>query len=109
MGGSPYGSLSAFLAQALKGDADAAVAQVTPLLDQSARWVEYLAWYLADGYALIGRRDDALRWLRQAIELGFINYPLLATRDPFLESLHDDAEFKELMQQVHRRWQAFDA
>jgi TolB-like protein len=109
LGGSPYGSLSAFFARALEGHADAALAHVTPLLEQSARWVEYLAWILADGCALIGHRDEALRWLRQAIELGFINYPLLATRDPFLESLRDDAEFKELKQQVHRRWQAFDA
>ena len=69
------------------------------MLEQSARWVEYLAWYLAGGYALIGRRDDALRWLRQAIELGFINYPLLATHDPFLESLRGDAEYEALMQQ----------
>jgi hypothetical protein len=85
------------------------VNHVTPLLEQSARWVEYLAWYLADGYALIGHRDEALRWLRQAIELGLINYQFLATRDPFLESRRGDAEYQALMQQVHRRWQAFDA
>jgi len=109
LGGSPYGSLSAFLARALQGDANSAVGHVTPLLEQSARWVEYLAWYLADGYALIGHRDEALRWLRQAIELGFINYPLLATRDPFLESLRGDPDYEALMQRVKQRWQAFDA
>jgi serine/threonine protein kinase len=109
LGGSTYGALSAFFARALQGDADAAVSHVTPLLEQSARWVEYLAWILADGYALIGRRDDAIRWLRQAIECGFINYPLLATHDPFLAPLRGDADFEALMQQVHRRWQAFDA
>jgi TolB-like protein len=109
LGGSTYGALSAFFARALQGDADAAVGHVTPLLEQSARWVEYLAWILADGYALIGRRDEALRWLRQAIECGFINHPFLAIRDPFLAPLRGDAEFEALMQQVHRRWQAFNA
>jgi hypothetical protein len=64
---------------------------------------------LGCGYALIGRRDDALRWLRQAIDLGFINYPFLATRAPFLESLIGDAEYEALMQQVKRRWLAFTA
>jgi hypothetical protein len=70
--------------------------------------VEYLALFLAGGYALIGRRDDALRWLKEAVRLGFINYPFF-TRAPFLESLRGDAEFQALMQQVERRWRAFEA
>jgi eukaryotic-like serine/threonine-protein kinase len=107
LGNLPYGSLSAFLARALQGDADAAVRHVTPLLEQSARWVEYLAWMLADGYALLGRRDDSLRWLRRAVHQGFINYPMLSTLDPLLESMRGDAEYQGLMQQVQSRWQAF--
>jgi serine/threonine protein kinase len=107
LGHSPYGSLSAFYARALQGDA-AGARHVTPLLEQSARWVEYMALFLAECYALIGRRDDALRWLQRAMQQGFINHPFLA-RDPFLESLRGDAEYEALMQQVQRRWQAFDA
>ncbi|HET9363231.1 MAG TPA: hypothetical protein VFO58_25960, partial [Vicinamibacterales bacterium] len=106
LGESPYGSISAFMARALQGDANAASRHVTPLVEQSARWVEYLALFLADGYALIGRRDDALRWLKEAVRLGFINYPFF-TRDPFLESLRGDAEFQALMQQLERRWRSF--
>jgi non-specific serine/threonine protein kinase len=109
LGNSPYGSLSAFLARALQGDAVAALSHVTPLLEQSARWVEYLAWLLADGYALIGHRDEALRWLRRSVEQGFINYPVLSKLDPLLESIRGDAEYEALMQQVKKRWQAFDA
>jgi hypothetical protein len=108
LGESPYGSVSAFLVRALQGD-PAAVNDVNPLLEKSAHWVEYLAWLLADGYALIGRRDDAMRWLREAVDRGFINYPLLAKLDPHLESLRGDADYEALMQQVQRRWQAFDA
>jgi len=107
LGNSPYGSLSAFLARALQGDADAAVRHVTPLLEQSARWVEYLAWMLADGYALIGHRDDAVRWLTRAMGQGFINDPIRSTLDPLLESIRGDADYQALMQQLHRRWQAF--
>jgi lipopolysaccharide biosynthesis regulator YciM len=106
-GNSPYGLLSAFLARALQGDADAAVRHVTPLLEQSARWVEYLAWMLADGYALIGHRDAAVRWLTRAMGQGFINYPILSTLDPLLESIRGDADYQALMQQLHQRWQAF--
>jgi eukaryotic-like serine/threonine-protein kinase len=69
--------------------------------------VEYLALFLAEGYALIGRRDDALRWLERAVQQGFINYPFLAG-DPFLASLRGDADGDALLARVHRRWQAFD-
>jgi len=109
LGNTPYGSISGFLGRALQLDEEGAVRHVTPQLEQAAHWVEYLGWFLADGYALIGRRDDALRWLREAVERGFINYPYLSKHDPFLESLHDDADFEELMRQVRRRWQAFEA
>jgi hypothetical protein len=95
------------MARALQGDATAA-RHVTPLLEQSARWVEYLALFLAGGYALISRRDDALGWLKEAVRLGFINYPFF-TRVSFLEPLRGDADYEALMQQVERRWRAFDA
>ncbi len=107
--GTPYGLVSAFLARALQQDADGALGFVTPQLEQAAHWVEYLGLFLADGYALIGRRDHALRWLREAVDRGFINYPFLSKRDPFLESLRGDAEYEALMQQVRRRWQSFEA
>jgi hypothetical protein len=85
-----------------------ALACVTPQLEQAAHWMEYLAWYPADGYTLIGRRDDALRWLREAMDRGFTNYPMLSTHDAFLEPLHGDDGFEALMEQVRRRWEAID-
>ena len=70
--------------------------------------MEYLALFLGCGYALIGRRDEALRWLREAAEQGMINHPM-PSRNPFLESLHGDTEYETLMQQAQRCWQAFEA
>jgi serine/threonine protein kinase/tetratricopeptide (TPR) repeat protein len=108
LAGTPYGALSLFLSRALQHDAVGAVRQVTPQLEQAAHWTEYLALFLADGHALIGHRDAALRWLRSAVDRGFLNYPYLATRDPFLEALRSDPAFVELMQQVKRRWEALE-
>ena len=50
--------------------------------------MEFLGWFLSEGYALIGRRTEAVRWLREAVGQGLINYPLISS-DPFLESLMD--------------------
>jgi hypothetical protein len=78
-------------------------------LEQAAAWMEYLALFLADGYSLIGRNDEAIRWLRMAVALGFINYPMLSRRDPFLANLRSDRRFEELMRTVEPRWQALGA
>ena len=50
-----------------------------------------------------------MRWLREAVDRGFINYPLLAKLDPHLEPLRGAPDYEALMRQVHQRWQAFDA
>ncbi len=62
--------------------------------------------YLADGYALIGRRADAQRWVRKAIELGFINYPFLAEHDAFLGEVRNEPGFRQLLAEVKPRWEA---
>src|SRR4029079_5434130 len=81
--GSPYGSIALFCSRALKGDSAGAVQAVTPHLEKAAHWGEDLALGLADGYALIGHRDQALRWLRAAVDRGLFDYPNLAKFDPF--------------------------
>jgi serine/threonine protein kinase/tetratricopeptide (TPR) repeat protein len=106
LGNTPYGSVCLFLGCALKHDAEGAVRNITPQLEQAAFWTEYLALFLAEGFALLGHRVRAMHWMRKAIDRGFINYPFLADKDPLLESLRSDTEFKELMRQVQRRWQA---
>jgi hypothetical protein len=106
LAGSAYGSMSLFLSRALQGDADGVVKHVTPLLEKAATWTEYLALFLADGYSLIGDSDNAVKWLRAAIAQGFINYPYLANRDPFLANVRTDPRFAELMREVKPRWEA---
>jgi hypothetical protein len=97
--------VSLFLSRALHGDADGAIRHVTAQLEQAASWTEYLALFLADGYALIGHHDGSLRWLRTGVAQGFINYPYLATDDPFLASVRSDLRFTELMLEVKARWE----
>ena len=103
--GTPYGSVSLFLGRALKGDAEGALSLVTPQLEQAASWTEYLALFLADGYALIGQHDSSLRWLRTAVAQGFLNYRYLATHDPFLANVRSDLRFTELLREVRARWE----
>ena len=71
-----FGQLALFLRRALDGDRGGALAAVTPTLMEWARLDFEASWEMATGYALIGETDDALEWLENAVQRGFINYPL---------------------------------
>jgi tetratricopeptide (TPR) repeat protein len=100
-----YGSLASFSLAARRGR-DETTTHVTPELEESAHWNEYTALFLAEGYALLRRPADAVRWLRICMTRGFVNYPFLAERDPFLEPIRGDAAFQRLMGEVRQRWEA---
>jgi hypothetical protein len=50
--------------------------------------------------------DAAIEWTRIAISRGFMNYPFLATHDPFLASIRAGARFQPLMIGLRPRWEA---
>jgi len=54
---------------------------------------------LAYAHALLGKRTEALHWLRQAINAGWRDYRW-ALRDPAFENIHSDEQFNAMMQQV---------
>jgi serine/threonine protein kinase len=101
-----WGSLSSFFLAALDGR-DEAVTHITPQLEEAAHSNEYAALFLAEAFALLRRTGDAVRWLRLTVACGFVNYPFLAERDPFLETIRNDVAFQDLMAEVRQRWEAF--
>jgi hypothetical protein len=65
-------------------------------------------WLLADVFTQIGEPGEALRWLENALELGFTNHRFFSTVDPFLTPLHTDARFQELMERMRERQRALE-
>ena len=51
---------------------------------------------LACSLALVGLKKEALKALKQAIDLGYLDFNHLR-KDPDLKSLHDEPEFKKLV------------
>ena len=100
--------LAFFLAHAHVGEADAALAVLSPQVEAAARTTDMFSRFLAHGYGWLGQFDRALYWLRVAIDRGFINYPFLAQHHPVFRQLRSDPEFVRLMDHVRARWQAFE-
>jgi serine/threonine protein kinase/tetratricopeptide (TPR) repeat protein len=64
------------------------------------------AYWTAGTFALLGERDNAIRWLKRAVELGDHAYPYFA-RDRNFEKLRNDLEYRQIMEDVKRKWTSY--
>ena len=53
-------------------------------------------------------KNTALDSLEQAVNQGFINYPLMSEKDPILESIRGEERFIKLMKRVKYEWEHFE-
>ena len=61
-----------------------------------------LRYELVTCYATRGNKDEAYKWLQQAIDLGFLQHHF-AQADPALEDLYQDVQFIEMMSDLENR------
>jgi len=71
---------------------------------QDASYGHHIAGFLA----LLDEKKESLNWLEHAVDRGFINYPLLAEKDPFLANIRGEERFKKLMERVKHEWEHFE-
>ena len=68
-----------------------------------------LCHFLAVLFAVAEWKEKSLEWLEQAVNQGFINYPLMAAQDPLLEPIRGEERFQKLMKRAKHEWEDFDA
>src|SRR5215467_2725350 len=78
------------------GFSDEARAQLTDEVRKTADTDHDVAYWLASAYALEGERDEALKWLRRAVELGNENKPWFL-RDKNWDSLRTDPGYQSIV------------
>jgi tetratricopeptide (TPR) repeat protein len=94
------------LRYALMEDGARARQFLTEDLRSDARTDMLYSWLLAECYALLGESDEAVDWLRNAVEGGFLNPRFFSQVDPFFEPLRGMSEFQDLMNHLQKRWAA---
>ncbi|MGH8004351.1 MAG: tetratricopeptide repeat protein, partial [Limisphaerales bacterium] len=92
----------------LKGEKQLALEQVTEEVRTTAQRDFQWSWHLAAGYAANDEKEKALEWLENAVNLGFINYPMLAKYDPFLEGLRKEKRCQKLLERAKYEWEQFE-
>jgi hypothetical protein len=65
-----------------------------------------LAEWIGATYALLGEKEPALAWLRQAVRRGDHNFPWYQ-RDKNWDKLRGDPEFQRIMSEVEGYWKRY--
>jgi serine/threonine protein kinase/tetratricopeptide (TPR) repeat protein len=102
-----FARLGAMFRRALAGDREGTLAAVTPDLVEAAKVDWQYSWELASAYALVNAKDEAIEWLRIAIQRGFVNHRFLSN-DPLLENLRGDERFIALMAEARERHESLE-
>jgi lipoprotein NlpI len=100
--------LGCMLKYALQKDKEKAFQEMTPDFQKTCQRDPTYCHHLAGIFAMLDAKDEALSWLENAVNSGFINYPLLAERDSFLKNLRREERFKKLMERVKYEWEHFE-
>jgi TolB-like protein/lipoprotein NlpI len=106
-GSDSLAKLLIFLKYALKGDKEKMTILVTPEFVKNMQVDCQYSWHLAAFYSYLHENDKALEWIENAVDRGFINYPMLNDYDKLLENIRHEERFKKLMKRVKLEWENF--
>jgi non-specific serine/threonine protein kinase len=93
---------------ALQQDKEKALREMTPVLQETFKRDAGFSFLVSEAMALFGEKKESMDWLENAVNRGFINYPLLAEKDPFLANIRGEERFKKLMERVKYEWEHFE-
>jgi serine/threonine-protein kinase len=96
------------LAHAALGHKEEALkfSEAAPSHPDSRSHSHHAQFTIACAYARLGRKADAVDWLRRAAENGFPNYPLFRN-DPSLKTLQGDSGYETLMAALAQQFESY--
>jgi serine/threonine protein kinase len=96
------------LEKALQENLRALEEHLVPELFKSAAQDPQYSYFIAVLFALFKEQGQTLRWLENARDRGFLNYPLLSKHDPFISQFNKDPDFCLFLQRIKQEWESFD-
>jgi len=106
-GGNVMAVFSLLLKNALLNDPESALRLIAPDFRKTcSRDFEWSYW-VANRLSLAGAKKEALDWLENAVNRGFINYPFLEC-DPFLDNIRGEERFEKIMEHAKYEWEHFE-
>ena len=81
---------------------------MTPDFINTCRRDSEWSYTVAQAFALLGEKNEALNWLENSVTRGQINYPFINRIDSFLDNIRGEERFKKLMERVKYLWEHFE-
>jgi non-specific serine/threonine protein kinase len=106
--GNAFTKLGLMLKYAIQKDKEGVFREMPPDFRKTCQRDITFSHHLAGIFALLGDKGEALEWLENAVNKGFINYPLLGEKDLFLTNLRGETRFQKLMERVKYEWEHFE-
>jgi len=103
-----YSKFGLLMKSALRKDKDKVAQEMTPDFVKTCQRDAVFAHRIAVVFSLLDEKKDALDWLENAVNRGFVNYPLLAEKDLFLANIRGEERFKKLMERAKYEWEHFE-
>jgi hypothetical protein len=104
-----FTKLSLFVKYAIERDTDKIEKLVSGDFEKALRSDPQNNYFASVLFTFAGMNDKSLDFLEQAVNQGFINYPLMSIQDPILETIRGEERFQKLMKRVKHEWENFDA
>jgi len=99
--------LSLLLKCAVLKDRESGLRLMTPEFQKTCRRDLEWSYWIANRLALLGAKKEALDWLENAVNRGFINYPYLQC-DPFFDNVRGELRHKKLLERAKHEWEHFE-
>jgi serine/threonine protein kinase len=103
-----YTWLSTFFKHVLRDEKSKALETVSEQVEETGRFDETYSYWLSEGYALLDEKAQALDWLENAVNRGFLNYPYLSKHAPFFGNIRGEPRFLDVMARVESEWEQFE-
>jgi non-specific serine/threonine protein kinase len=103
-----FTKLALIMKHACRGEKEALESQLNSDFRQTCQRDAACSHALGVMLARLGKRDEAIDWFENAVRRGFLNYPLLAEKDPWLANIRGEPRFKKLMERVKYEWEHFE-
>ena len=103
-----YVQISRLMRFALKGERNHLDEVVSGNFRAAAKRDCFISCIVSGAYIMLGDPEEAIYWVENAVEHGFINYPYLSQHDPLISKLNVESRFKKLIQRVRYEWEKFE-
>jgi non-specific serine/threonine protein kinase len=91
----------------MKRDRNKLYSLLSPAVEAQVHRDLQFSFHMATFYSYLGEKEESLKWLENAVNRGFTNYPLISEQDILLENIRKDKGFKTLLQRVKKEWEGF--